>query len=333
MNQTGLLIEDPKLREKLPRFELFCGGTVGGKWDSLMPEFRNQGATYFCTAYAGSAIASAFEKRESENKLQFSPRELFYRTGGTLMGNYLTSTAKGMGDFVCRDGYVPVIIPDHWDSEIYNELRKGSEASKEAVEDGTHYRMKSFAEVQTDTQSLLKALATSPLMVSIGIGKNYWDAIAPAQSSYTAYHAVVLTSIDGYGNKTIFDSLAGIPNFNGFHKLAPDYEIMMALAFIDLPDDWKRTQDDKTTSDFSNALKSHYGCKRVLSKEVGAAKLIKTAIAPHVWAEFYFGRYWTVCVNAVAYAGYNTTDLLNHFYNMRKKGKPLFDLNKKRKDN
>jgi hypothetical protein len=238
---AGLLLDSPKFIEALPRHELFVsgGGTVTD-WKSMCPPFRYQGSSMWCTAFAGTAIGYCFEKKEKGTSPIFSAMELFYRSGGSLNGNYLIKAADEMEKTLVLETEVPTPIPDHWGLEAYQGYKNQSYASAQSLAEGQKWALKSAASVNTDKVALRSALIASPLMVAIPIGHGYFDTVAlnPPTNSITAYHAVVLTDIDANGNYVIFDSLTNHQGFNGFHTLASDYPILYALSFIDLPDNW-----------------------------------------------------------------------------------------------
>lgn len=331
---TGLLLESPAQLEKLPHHEIFAGGGEVINWHNQMPPFRYQGPSYWCTAYAGTSIGSAFEKKENGNVVLFSPIELFYRSNGSVTGNYLVNVANAMKDGFVLEKDMPTVIPDSWGVDVWKKYRDGSRATDEMRSNGKPYRTKDFAVVNTDWKSLRRALSQSPLMVAIGIGKSYWADIVPKQSQYVAYHAVVITDMveDTNGNPLyieIFDSLTQRSDFNGFHKLAADYEIMTALSFIDLPNDWKEKQKEAINAVSADAL-NHYGNKRNILAEQMAAAQFSGVIKHHPSLSALAGKQWTVLVNALVYGRYSMTDLLNHLTNIRRTGKPIFNLNKMR---
>lgn len=327
---SGLILEPPEIYETLPRHELFASGEGKPKdWHALCPPFRWQGASYFCTAYAGTAIGSIFERMERGGTTLFSPLELFYRSGGSLMGNYVVSTANRMKESLVLEDHKPTPILDGWNQEIYERWKPKSVATKQQIDYGKRYRVGSFAVVKTDTESLRKALLESPLLVTVGIGKGYWLPVAPKPMYYGSYHAVVLTKIFPDGSKEIFDSLTCKQGFDGFHILAPDYDILAALSFIDVPDDWQDQQIDDDIGNFAKAL-AHYGKPRDFYREKEMASKLSKELEKHPAQSPYFGSSWTICINALVYGGYSIQDLLNHFTSMRRGNGPIFNLNKPR---
>lgn len=328
----GALLDDPKKLESLPKHELFAGGAASKDWARYLPDYRYQGTTYYCTAYVATTLGALFEKIESGKSLVFSPAELFHRApyAGSLKGNYLLNAANAAKEGFVFEEDVPTVIPDRWDYETHERMKRLSQASKEQRERGKPYRIKEHAIVQPSTPYLRQALQVSPLSIAIPIGRGYWDKVAPAppENSINAWHNVLLLDIDTNGVFHIFDSLKGYGGFNGNHFLAPDYPITYAMSFIDLPNDW-RDQQDKIETPHKGALQ-HYGEKRVLTKEQRIANEISQELKKHPTLQGFFGREWTTIINAVSYGGYSLTDLLNHFTHIRRTGKPIFDLNKKR---
>lgn len=329
---TGLLPDKPEVIEALPQHEIFAGGTeLVSSWRRFAPEFRNQGSSMWCTAFAGTNIASMFERYENGAKVLLSPVELFYRSGGQLNGNYLIATARAMRESVVLESDVPTPMPNSWGTSEYLRYKSQSLATKDVLERGKKYAVKSEAIVRNDWKSMKSALGSSPLMIAIGIGNTYWNEIAENPRRITAYHAVVVTEMaeDASGKPLwieIFDSLSYKGGFDGYHKLSPDYAIDMALSFIDLPSNWVDIQEDVKDMTFGDAL-NHYGKKRILGLEQNAAKILVEGLKPHPTLKALFGTNWTVCTNAIAYGEYTLTDLLNHFTSIRRGKGAIFDLN------
>jgi hypothetical protein len=324
---TGLLLDDPAKLASLPKHELFVwGGSAPADWSSFCPPFRYQGSTNLCTAYAGSSIASIFESKENIKSVTFSPSELFFRSNGQLNGNYLINTANAMKAGVVPEVYVPTVIPDRWDVNTFNAMKDKSHASPQAEALSKQYAIKSAASVIPDRNSVISALGVSPLMLALGIGKGYFNTVAPRQTAYSAYHAVVLAGIDKDGNYVIFDSLTQHKDFDGFHKLAPDYEVLSALSFIDLPDNWQEIQDKDHTDTFSGVL-NHYGFSRDLHLEQTTAQKLTDVAKLNANVQSYIGRDFLVYVNAVAYGRYSIQDILNYCYSIRRGLKLPFNLN------
>lgn len=329
---TGLFLDDPRILAELPQFDLLFGGDEEAKapdWKNLMPAFRNQGNSMWCTAFAGVNIGSAINKKETGEEVTFSPFELFYRTGGSRFGNTLVNAAAGM-----RQGFVleedkPTPKPDSWSEAAHQYYKSLASASPEALIRGKKYAVRSFAVVPTTPAMLRRALSISPLLLAIGIGSDYWQTPAPRRTQYGAYHANVLTNIDTQGNYEIFESLSGRGGFDGHHKLDNDYEILYALSFVDLPNNWFETQEKAKRKPFENAL-NHYGKPRNMSAEQMAAQDFSIFIRLHPSLTSLAGKYWTVIVNALAYGGYTVTDILNSLTNERRTGKAIFNLDEMR---
>jgi len=325
-NNPGLLLDDPALLESLPRHELFAGGNqkLINDWTEYCPPFRYQGPSYWCTAFAGSSIGYIFEKLQNGSSPLFSPIELFYRTGGSMAGNYLLSTAKGMQKSLVNEEDVPTPIPDRWSAVEFLKYRAQSYASEQALKSGERFRLASAATVGTNPSDLRAALSASPLYIAVGIGRGYFDKVAPRQTQYSAYHAVVLSKIEEDGRFKIFDSLTQTQKFDGFHYLAPDYEIIMALSFIDVPENWKAIQAQPT----EHGALQQYGRRRILPLEQQKAEELRAALKFHPTVSAAIGRYWTICVNALAYGDYTIQDLLNHYTSIRRTGRPIFNFNR-----
>lgn len=269
-----------------------------------------------------------FEKLEHGEDRIFSPAELFFRSQGNINGNSLINTALAMRESVVLEHDTPTIIPDAWGVSIFNEMRKKSIATPDAIERGRLFRMKDLAVVDTN-KSLLKAyLAKSPIFCAIGLGAGYWQDPSPQPKKYNDFHANVLLGFD-QGKPVVFESIAGYPNFSGIKHLSEDYEILYGIMFTDLPVDWKQIQDGLRGRDFQNAL-AHYGMKRDFLSELTVSRWMAEAIKKHPTLSVYFAKEWTVAINAHVYGGYSFQDLLNHYTSIRRGQGAIFNLNEKR---
>ena len=328
---TGLILDDAQQIASLPQYHLLFGATdqPPTDWTYYCPPFRNQGSSWWCTAYTGTAIGSIFEKKETGNTVVFSPMELFYRTGGLVSGNSASRTAEGMKKSLVLEKDVPTIVPDGWGLSYWSKASRIAGASQDALERGKRYAVKSYVNVTPDKSSLRQALVKSPLAVVIGVGKGYWNDPAPAVWDYSAYHLVVLVKIEPDGRYKIFDSLAPRAGFDGFHHLASNYPILHALAFVDLPDDWQGRQIDNIKLDNKFAL-DHYGEKRILIDEQYAASKLNMESKEHPEIAALLGKDWLVYVNACAYGGYSVQDVVNHCFSIRRGKGPIFDFSHKK---
>lgn len=302
-----------------------------GSWLYYVPEFRSQGPTRYCTAFAGTAIASMFNLKEQPNAVRtvFSPAELFFRSGGSLQGNSLLNTMIAMRETVVFENDVPTEIPDGWGVAVYNKLKAKSIASEAKKEAGRPFAIRSVSNVTPTDKWLKAALKTSPVMIAIPIGSGYSKKVAPNPLKVSDYHAVVLLAIEEDGTRIIFDSLTFTSGFNGIHRLAPDYDILYALSSIDLPNDWYAVQQEAKNKPFENAL-NHYGERRNYLAELEKANLLRVTLRSHPTLLAGAGKLWTVLVNAIVYGSYSIQDVLNYLTNIRRTGQPIFDLNAKR---
>jgi hypothetical protein len=326
--ETGLILDQVEAIEAAPRHELFAGGGESVDWKKYLPPFRYQGSSWWCTAFANTDIASAFEKKESGQTVLFSPYELFYRTGGSLYGNTLLNAARGINESLVLEEYKPTPVPTSWNQAIYDKYKSEAKVNDWMIEQGKKYRVKSFAIVSPDPDSMIEALRVSPLSIAIPTGKGYWDKVAPKTGKRVSTHNVVLSGVTDNGWE-IKDSLKGYPNFDGYHVLAPDYEILYAVSFIDLPNDWQAIQEKAKQDEYGGALE-HYGKKRSMRAEIDAATILTRALEINFTLKGVMGKEWTIAINAFAYGGYSLQDLLNHFTSIRRGRGKIFDLNKKR---
>ncbi len=329
---TGLVLDSAETLAELPQAELFLGTAIGTrpKWQDFVPAFRNQGSSWFCTAFAGTSIKSILEKALNGRDIIFSPTELFYRSNGSVNGNTLVGTAEAMKKSVVLNKHLDVKMPNEWGVNTWRKYKELAVVSQDAIEEGKKYKIEDFSVVIPVPSQIKAALAKGPLFLAIGIGKGYWDKVAPRISNYSAYHAVVLLDILEDGTYMIFDSLSYEAGFNGVHFLASNYELQYALVFTDLPENWKEIQEIHQENIFAYAL-SHYGFGRSLSTEQAAASFIAEALKTHKALAPFFGKEWTVAINAHSYGGYSLQDLLNHYTSIRRGKGPIFDLNRPRK--
>jgi len=329
---SGLILDDLSAVEQLPQFEELFGSAdtqEAPNWDAHMPDFRWQGSSVWCTAFAACNIGAALNHKETGNKEVFSPYELFYRTNGSEWGNTLMNAAVGMKSGFVLESDKPTPLPSMWNASVHRKYAQQAVASQEAIERGKPFAMKDAVFVTPSPTMLKHALRFSPLMVAIGIGSNYWNRPAPRRNAYSAYHATVLNSIDANGDFHIFESLTYKQGFDGRHELAADYEILYALAFTDLPNNWYEIQTGKKQEAFSSAL-ANYGARRSLSLEQATALRLSAELRMHPTLRPYAGKLWTVLVNALAYGGYSIQDLLNHLTSIRRGQGLVFDLNQPR---
>lgn len=328
---TGLLLDTPRALSELPRHEVFASGEKATDWKNYCPPYRNQHNTTWCTAFAGTSIGYIFEKLQNGESPLFSPLELFYRSGGFLNGNYLTRVGTEMQKtFVLEER---VKTPDSyvWNQKEFDKYKKIAGATEQDKEEGRKYRLGGMANVDTRVSSLKSALQLSPLSLVIGIGDRYYEAVSRKQDVYRVYHNVVLVDILQDGTYLIFDSVGSAKGFDGFRRLEPAYDILYALSYIDIPENWKSIQ--AKSDEVNIGALSHYGQKRSLVDEQLSAMRFSDTIRKHPTLTGLVGREWTVIINALAYGGYSEQDILNHYTNIRRTGKPIFDLNKTRKEN
>jgi len=331
LKHAGLLLDSPSILAELPDFEILFGAGEHGlpDWEKLLPAFRYQGSSMWCTAFMGTSLGSTLNKLENGQAEIFSAIELFYRSGGQQNGNSLLSTLLAMRDGLVLEHDMPTPVPDSWGTAAYNRFKRMATATAEMRERGKPFAIKNPVNVPVTPALMRAALSKSPLGIAIGIGSGYWNERAPNPKKISAYHAVLLIDIEPDGSYKIFDSLTYKQGFNGIHYLAPDYDIIYALGAVDLPNDWYDIQQGKKRQDFSFAL-SHYGKQRMFTLELEKADAYKTILRNHPTLLGLSGKYWTVIVNALAYGGYSYVDILNHLTHIRRTGEPIFDLNQVR---
>lgn len=331
-SSTGLVLETPGILESLPKHEdFFLGGDLLQssipKWASLVPDFRWQKASMYCTGYAGATIASIFERKETGQKINFSGIELFYRTGGNLKGNYLFAAASGMGEYIIPETYLPLNPPTVWTEKTFNEVKLKAKPTQQAIEIGKNYRTKQFALVKPTRVNMCAALLKSPLYAAIPGGETYnMKGVISKPKRISFLHAVVILGVDGNGNWIFFDSLRKAGETNGIRVMSYDYDILTAFSFVDLPNGWKVTSHEVRDDKFANAL-NHYGLPRSIQIEQTMATNFSATIKLNPTLSSLIGADWSICVNALSYGGYSEQDLLNHYTAIRRGLPPIFDLN------
>jgi hypothetical protein len=199
--------------------------------------------------------------------------------------------------------------------------------TKEQLKNALKYRIKGYARVDSRKIKRLQVqqlLQKSPLLLGIGIGDTYRDKIIKQPKKYKYYHAVDLAGFDKNNNWLIKDS-----NKPYDKVLDSDYSLIYLYKMIDLPDDWKKKQEESKKKDYSIAL-AHYGQPRDYWKEVEVAYKLYQAFKKIKDAQVgsTAGRLFTVLINAVAYGNYTITDMKNHCWNLTFSKYPIFDLNK-----
>ena len=231
----------------LPQHELF-GSAPDSKpsrdWTEFCPTFRSQGSSLMCTAYVGASVVSILEKKETGESIVFSPKELFARSGGSLLGNRVSNVGNAIKVASVLEKDCPTQTFVSWGYPAYWQVMREGKVSDKIIEKGKKYALKDMAVVRTDAASLKHALQDSPLSVILNAGRGYFNATAPASAGLgtDALHNVILVSIEADGRKKVFDSLTYKQGFDGFHYLDADYPIMNAFSFIDLPNNWREVQ-------------------------------------------------------------------------------------------
>lgn len=317
---TGLIVDDAFTISQMPQHDQIFGSApvVSSRdWSSLMPTFRFQGASYWCTAFAATNVKSALIKAAGGSETLFSPLYTFYASGGTVYGNRVSSTLNLMESGTVLEVDCPTPVPDSWGYAVW-EKYKNYAVSNRAKESAKMYAVKSYANVIPERNDMKKALEKSPLIITIGIGRGYFLNPAPAQWDYSAYHALVCVKVEDDGRVKVFDSLEQKQGFSGFHWLAADYPILTATSVIDIPESYKPTVVDPTTL--------YFGKPRNLAAEQAAVNLLIPVSKTHPEIAGLLGHDWILSVNAMAYGGYTLTDILNQYFSIHRGLVPPFDL-------
>lgn len=318
--KTGLLPDDPNWVSSLPRHELFAGGNGQVvNWASMAPPFRYQESTTMCTAFAGCAVASMLNKRETGESVVFSPLELFTRSKGEIYGNTVQNTIQAMKSGVFPESICPWISPiSEWNPLILQLLRAYAKASVRADSSpGEPFAIKSVTNIIPDRNSIYSALFDSPVILIVQVGNGYFNQPAPAVSS-GSLHAVVATGVTSDGFIQIFDSLTQTKTFDGFHWLSPQFNVLFAFGILDLPNDWQKIQ----------ANTERYGKTVNTWAETNAEAEINLAGRKNPTHASLLAKNKKNYIMALSYGGYTIQDILNHVTSIRRTGSGIFDLSK-----
>lgn len=328
--ETGLILDDAEQLAALPQHDLVFGASVGSgithDWTPECPPFRYQGSSYWCTAFAGCNAKSALLKRKGKEPSVFSPLELFYRSYGTVYGNRVSNTLAAMQYALVLEADKKTPVPDAWGYVPYEKYKSEASVNQGILDEGKVYAIKASANVLPTRQKIREALAVSPVVITVGIGRGYYLNPAPAPWSYSAYHALLAVNVESDGRIKVFDSLEDHQGFNGFHYLSANYPILTAASVIDLSDNWQDVQKAAQSAEFPlNA--AYFGRQRNTAAEQAAVALLVPVSKRHPEIAGLLGRYWIPCVNAIAYGSYSLQDILNQMFSLHRGMKPPFDLN------
>lgn len=328
--ETGYSGDSEAWLKDLPKHETFAGGGDAIDWSRYAPAFRYQESTLMCTAFAGTAIASMLEKRETGKSLVFSPVELFTRSNGTVNGNSIQATVTAMQEAVMPESKCPWISGiNEWDGLVLTLLKAYAKASVgTSLKEGKPYAVKQATFVNPDRESMRTALANSPLFAILNVGKGYFNNPAPATSS-GALHAVVITNVANDGKIRIFDSLTQTADFDGFHWLSADFPILYAFGLLDLPNNWQEVQNAIKEASHPN-LTLRYGNAKNAYQEGLTVKALEEAKKKNPTLAAYLVAKWDVYVNAITYGGFSLQDVLNETTSIRRGNGSLFDFNQAR---
>lgn len=329
---TGYVLDSEDYLRNLPKHELFGGNAVSAPdWASLAPSFRNQESTMMCTAFAGTSAATMLNRRETGAEVLFSPVELFTRANGTIGGNTIEATERAMRQAVVPETEAPWVGPvSYWDPYVLKLMGAYARARTQNAPEktGADFAIRSLTRVLTDRVSLAKALGDSPLIATLQVGRGYFDKVAPNPTS-GPFHAVDITRVGSDGSILVFDSITNRAGFDGFHWLAPDFELVSAFGILDLPNDWQDAQSHHETNTNPFAM-ARYGEQRNPPAEADAAKALHEARKRNPTHAQYLDDAWNLYVVALAYGRYSAQDILNHITSIRRGKGPIFDLNAKR---
>ena len=321
--ETGYILDEAEYIQSLPKSEYFGAspGLTSHDWSPYMPTFRWQEATMMCTAFAGTSAISALTKWGTVYDELYSPLELFVRTNGEIYGNTIANLERGMKAGVTAESDSPWVGPvDSWTPFILKlTTAYGKATSKPVASRG----IKGLTFISPDPVSMRRGLITSPLLAIVHVGRGYFDTVAPKVDT-GFLHAMVITHIEADGRIKVFDSLTRSQGFDGFHYLAPDFNILYAYGILDLPNGWQAEQEKLEQA----KLPDRYGRPRSLTLEAKIKTDLLYARSRNPTHAAYIDKDFTLYLMAVVYGGYSVQDVLNHITSIRRLGWPIFDFNK-----
>jgi hypothetical protein len=198
-------------------------------WEMFLPLFETQKNTTGCVSFSRLNCAETLAKREGLS-FNLSDRHLFVLSGTTKSGNNLNAVSEAFRTLgIVREEYFTwkegqLEDPSgHW-QEIFDTSLIPADARR--YFGGNHSWV-------NGKENMKSALAFSPLQIAIGVGETYGDDLIKNPKEITAYHCIMLYYISDKGYH-IYDSV-----IKATQILAPDYKILQAKSFRDLPEDWK----------------------------------------------------------------------------------------------
>ena len=241
---NSVIIQEPK--EEDARYEeIFTIGAAKKKsfdWKPYRPKFEDQRATFDCTNFSRLNCAEYVAKKEGVKddkgqELNLSDLHLSVGSGTSQNGNNLNNPSE----YFRKNGVVRQEFCDY-DLDMltnpkgtwYKRQQKVSQIPKSAK----RYKGGNHSWVVTTKAVLMDALDYSPIQIAVGLDYR-WNrgGIIPPCVNPTAYHAIVLESIDELGRYHIFDSSS-----HEEKTLDANYQIRQAKSFRDLPQTWKEEQ-------------------------------------------------------------------------------------------
>jgi hypothetical protein len=313
--------------------ELFAGETKD------LPEYHKevgfkyekQGVYPYCVSFACSTLAEWKYRALHSKEHSFSQSHLFYTSEGNEKGSSARQNLNVLSSIGGVD-YHLYPMPENVMKKPNDWLIIGRKYAN-GVPTGDAKKIPGYMRVISSKKNLKEAILDhGALVVGVWVNKKYYSGSAIREVE-DDNHVVLLVGWDNVDGKwIIFDSLSWVEGNAGYGTLSQDYTFRFAYAIEALPEDWKQKRDEARKQP-QGALE-HYGQQRVWQKELDAAQAILEAFKrlnnkPVFDAA---SRFWTVYINAVAYGGYSTTDILNDCYNYRRTGEQIFDFNLETRD-
>lgn len=332
--QTGLVADDPAWLASLPHHELFGSantiddallGLSQPSWRTFAPPFRWQQPTMMCSAFAAANMLAMLNARETGQIKQFSPTDIYWRAKGEIYGNTVQNTINALKEGVLLEEDCPwpnKVVLDFWGATSLALLNAYSEAravGKDSLR--PTYAIKGVTSVVPSRDGMRRALTDSPLLAVVNVGRGWFDSVAP-RVEYGSAHLVVITKVFDNDRIEIMDSLTNTSSsFNGFRILENDFDVLYAFGVLDLPNDWRQTQEAEIES-------GRYGKPINLSAERSASFALLTASQKNPTHAAMILRNNRAYVLAISYGGYSLQDVLNSITSVRRGNGPIFDFSK-----
>ncbi len=293
--------------------------------------YQRQGAYPYCVSFATSTLAEWKYKQLHGHEFSFSQPHLFYTAGGNEQGSSARQNLNVMRD-IGGINYELFPMPENLVKKPSDWLEQGRKKAK-GIATGGAKKIPGFMRVIASERLLKKAiLQHGPLIVGVWVSKSDGYYTGDGKRHKDDDNHVILLAGWTKTHWVIFDSLSWVESNKGYGTLSNEYTFRFAYAMEALPENWKQLRDEARKAP-QGALE-HYGQQRVWQNEKDAERAILEAFQTLANKEVFdaASRFWTIYINAVAYGGYTTTDVVNDCYKWRRTGLHEFDFNEETRD-